>query len=86
MRQEALSHVPTDLDQCCDTRAAAALLGLKPSTLEAWRCAGRDGPRFLRLGRRVVYRRRDLLEYLARAACGPDSAADPTGTERRLAP
>jgi hypothetical protein len=46
-----------------DTAAAASLLGVKPGTLEVWRCKG-IGPRFVKIGARVVYRLRDLNEYL----------------------
>lgn len=42
---------------------AAALLNLKPKTLEAWRYAGR-GPRFVKFGRLVRYRVRDLEEFM----------------------
>jgi hypothetical protein len=38
-----------------DTRTAAPLLGVKPGTLEVWRCKG-IGPRFVKSGSRVVYR------------------------------
>ena len=46
-----------------DTAAAAALLGLKPSTLEAWRYRG-EGPLFVKCGARVIYRLRDINDYL----------------------
>ena len=46
-----------------DTLAAAPLLGVKPGTLEVWRCQGR-GPRFVKSGSRVVYRLRDINDYL----------------------
>ena len=46
-----------------DTIAAAELLGIKPSTLEVWRCKG-SGPRFVKLGTRVVYRLHDLTDFL----------------------
>jgi hypothetical protein len=43
-----------------DTKAAAALLGVSPKTLEAWRARG-AGPPYTRAGRLVRYRREDLL-------------------------
>jgi hypothetical protein len=46
-----------------DTVSAAPLLGVKPGTLEVWRCKG-IGPRFVKSGSRVVYRLRDINEYL----------------------
>ena len=46
-----------------DTIAAAPLLGVKPGTLEVWRFKG-IGPRFVKCGSRVIYRLRDINEYL----------------------
>lgn len=41
---------------------AATFLGLSPRTLERFRVEGR-GPAFLKLGRRVVYSRDDLVAW-----------------------
>lgn len=41
---------------------AATFLGLSPRTLERFRVEGR-GPAFLKLGRRVVYSRDDLVRW-----------------------
>ncbi len=46
------------------TQEAAQYLGLAPATLSKWRVY-RTGPRFLKLGRSVRYRRADLDAYLA---------------------
>ena len=51
---------PTDL---LDTGEAAAYLHLSPRTLERYRVTG-EGPRFLKLGRRVLYRRDDLDTWI----------------------
>jgi hypothetical protein len=65
-----------------DTIAAASLLGVKPGTLEVWRCKG-IGPKFVKLGARVVYRLRDLNEFLEERT--RTSTADPgTKTARGL--
>lgn len=42
-----------------NTSQAAEYLGLKKGTLEVWRCHGR-GPRYSKLGSRVVYSKEDL--------------------------
>lgn len=42
---------------------AADYLDLKRTTLEAWRCRG-GGPKFIKLGRLVKYRRADLDEFI----------------------
>ena len=41
-----------------NTQEAAAYLGVKPCTLELWRCR-KKGPRYFKLGSRVMY---DLVE------------------------
>jgi hypothetical protein len=48
-----------------DENTAAACLGQKPKTLEAWRRAGKELP-FLKLGRSVRYRLSDVLVYVDR--------------------
>jgi hypothetical protein len=48
--------------QFLDTRGAAALLLLSPSTLNKWRLSGL-GPRFRKLGRRIIYARSDLVAF-----------------------
>lgn len=47
-----------------NTSQAAEFLCLSPATLEVWRCHGR-GPKFARLGRRVVYDLADLESFVA---------------------
>ncbi len=46
-----------------DTIEAPGYLGLKRTTLEAWRCRG-GGPKFVKLGRLVKYRRSDLDKFI----------------------
>lgn len=46
------------------TEEAAALLCVKRSTLEVWRCHG-DGPPWVRVGRKAVrYRRSDVMNFI----------------------
>jgi predicted DNA-binding transcriptional regulator AlpA len=47
-----------------ETREAAKELGLSPRTLEGWRCR-REGPAYLKIGRRVKYRPEDIEAYKA---------------------
>lgn len=42
----------------------AALLNVKPTTLQAWRAA-LTGPDFVRLGKGVFYRQADVEEWIA---------------------
>ena len=43
---------------------AAEFLGVKPQTLEAWRCTGKVEIPFTRVGRCIRYRLSDLEHYL----------------------
>ena len=56
---------PTDTPRrpVVDTMGAAEYLGLHARTLDNWRSQGR-GPRYVRVGRRIVYRVHDLEAYL----------------------
>ena len=45
------------------TSDAAKALGLKKSTLEAWRCRG-GGPSFVRFGGAIRYREEDLDRFI----------------------
>ena len=49
-----------------DTRAAAKYLGLAPQTLIRWRCQKSDAITFRKLGSRVFYLGRDLIEFVER--------------------
>ncbi len=52
-------------DSYLNTVQAASILGLKPSTLEAWRMYGR-GPPWIRMGPRIVrYRLSDLNQWIS---------------------
>jgi hypothetical protein len=66
-----------DTDELLDNEATAALLSLKPNTLEVWRCKSK-GPPFLKLGDTpqapVRYRRSDVMEWLSRRSFASTSA------------
>ncbi len=53
-----------EITQRLSNDAAAEYVGLAPQTLNRWRGEGR-GPRFMKLGSRVVYDQADLDEWLA---------------------
>ena len=48
-----------------DDKAAAAVLDVAPGTLSVWRSTGRYALPFLKIGRKVRYRRSDLDAWLA---------------------
>lgn len=47
-----------------DDKAAAELLDVSPGTLAVWRSTGRYSLPFLKVGRKVRYRRESLLAWL----------------------
>lgn len=51
-------------DPLLTTLEAAAYIGVTQATLNAWRCVGRYNIPFLKVGRLVKYRRRDLEAWL----------------------
>ena len=53
-----------------DRKEAAAFLRIGKNTLAAWACR-RFGPPFVRVGRRIVYRRSDLNQWLDSHRCSP---------------
>ena len=64
-----------------DTRQAAVYVGLSPTTLHRMRWAG-DGPPYARWGRRVIYDRADLDDWMARHKRGspPEGSDDSDST------
>jgi hypothetical protein len=56
---------PVNASPRVDTTEAAAILGIKPQTLEVWRCKRLhpDLP-YYRIGRKVTYSRADLERWV----------------------
>jgi Helix-turn-helix domain len=52
-----------DPDELIPAAEAAELLRLEPSTLADWRCDDK-GPGYVRLGKRIFYRREDIAEWI----------------------
>ncbi len=53
-------------EEMLDDQAAAAFLNVSPGTLSVWRSTGRYALPFLKIGRKVRYRRADLQAWMAR--------------------
>ncbi|TVT61104.1 MAG: helix-turn-helix domain-containing protein [Azoarcus sp. PHD] len=47
-----------------DDKEAAKILDLSPGTLSVWRSTGRYNLPFLKIGRKVRYRRSDLVAWM----------------------
>lgn len=64
MKTTAFLTEPINTDPLCDTATAAGILHLSPRTLEALRCRG-GSPRYIKLGKKVLYRLSDLEAFIA---------------------
>jgi hypothetical protein len=65
-----------------NTQEAAAYLGVRPNTLEVWRCKHR-GPKYAKLGSRIVYDPDDLDSFFAaRSITTRDAEIDRAGVGR----
>ena len=63
------------VDQLLTERQAAAALLVSVKTLQAWRVQGRNLP-FVRVGRKIAYRVRDINEFIERNRFASTSEAD----------
>ncbi|WP_376097210.1 helix-turn-helix transcriptional regulator [Roseomonas sp. CCTCC AB2023176] len=52
-------------DDLLSTAEAADFLGLAKATLNKWRVERADGPKFVKIGANVRYRRSDLAAFIA---------------------
>lgn len=57
-----------NFDDLLTTEQAAALLGIRPNTLEIWRCKGKKGPAFVKLGNHpsspIRYQRSSVMAWI----------------------
>jgi hypothetical protein len=60
------------LEDLVDEAEAARLIHQNARTLTVWRCE-RKGPRFVKLGRRIFYRRSDLRAFVLSQTRAPGS-------------
>lgn len=67
-------HTEAATHEVLNDRQAAAFLGVSPGTLANWRSQGTVGVPYVRLGRAVRYRVRDLQAFLDRQTIGPCGA------------
>jgi Helix-turn-helix domain len=63
-----------DLNELIENEEAAQVLRVKPATLNTWRTHG-FGPEFLKVGRRVLYRRSDVFSWIESRRRQPSLAA-----------
>jgi excisionase family DNA binding protein len=53
-----------------NNRQAAAYLGIEPESLEQWRATGRQKIPFVKIGKRIRYKKADLDRWLASRTVG----------------
>jgi hypothetical protein len=63
-----------DPHELISANEAAQLLHLEPSTLADWRCDDK-GPAYIRLGKRIFYRRADISTWIGQQRHEPRRAA-----------
>lgn len=61
------------IDELMTEQEAAELLKVKPGTLNSWRCLGRHGLPYIRVGRAVRYKRSDLERWLDNRTVTPQT-------------
>ncbi len=66
----ALGIQPDHLPALLTGAQAAAVLGVKPATLQNWRCLGRHTLPFVKVGRLPRYRIGDLVEWISKRTNG----------------
>ena len=62
---EIVASNPGWLDEAVNEKEASRISGVPVATLRTQRVRGRDAIPFLKFGRSVRYRRRDILDYMA---------------------
>lgn len=69
-----MNMIENERDELLTTDEAAKVLDVKPGTLEVWRAAGRYQLPYVKVGRNIRYRRRDLLAFLEKRTVTPTPA------------
>ena len=64
MNTQTLNSAVVAKADLLDEKSAAAILDVSPGTLSVWRSTGRYNLPFLKVGRKVRYRRSDLEAWI----------------------
>jgi len=54
----------TAIHQLLSPNHVSSILGVSPGTLTVWRCTGRVGLPFVKVGRKVMYRPEDIQNFI----------------------
>lgn len=82
MATNALQNLIAAGTELLDDKAAAALLDVSPGTLCVWRSTGRYNLPFIKVGRKVRYRRADLNAWLEKRTRDTGRDACKTGAAK----
>lgn len=58
------SYLKSQLEKLLTPQEAATILGISAGTLEVWRSTGRYDLRYIKVGRRVMYRVHDIQVFI----------------------
>ncbi len=58
------TYLKSQLEKLLTPQEAAHILGISAGTLEVWRSTGRYDLRYIKVGRRVMYRTQDVQAFI----------------------
>ncbi|MBA2654418.1 MAG: helix-turn-helix domain-containing protein [Gammaproteobacteria bacterium] len=58
------TYLKSQLEKLLTPQEAAHILGISAGTLEVWRSTGRYDLRYIKVGRRVMYRAQDVQAFI----------------------
>ena len=73
MTQSSAALTKTSRAPLLDSNQAAEYLGVSNNTLPVWRCTGRHLIPYIKVGRLVRYRQKDLDAFLEKNTIGAES-------------
>lgn len=53
-----------ELETMLTEQEVAEILRVKKQTIAAWRCRGKDYPPYVRIGQRVLYSKKALIDWI----------------------
>ncbi len=79
MNQQTISPGKTNDDPLLNNEETAEYLGVSPRTLEKWRLQSSEGPIYHLIGKRPMYRKSSLEDYIASRTRRSTSDSGPSG-------
>lgn len=63
MSETAIGNIINDSDRM-NTFEAAKIIGVEPQTLASWRCTKKESVPYYKIGRKVFYKKKDLIDWV----------------------